>query len=82
MCLPLEEVAGLKFIRPQFEKAAQLSGRSSRPEAEFLHQRCFLFVDQRPEFAVEVGEFGVLRDGVQGAMVARIALVLPDVDCD
>lgn len=82
MRFPLEKVAGLKLIRPQLEEAAQLPRRRSGPEAEFLHQRRLLFVDQRPQLAVKVGEFGVLRNGVQGTMIARIALVLPDMDCD
>lgn len=82
MCLPLEQISGLKLVRPQLKETTQLSRRRGRPEAEFLHQRRLLFVDQGPELAVEVRKFGVLRDGIQGAMVTFVTLVLPDMDCN
>lgn len=34
------------------------------------------------EFAVEGGEVGVGGDGVEGGVVAVVALVFPDVDLD
>lgn len=80
VCLPLEEVSGVQCVRSQFEKAAQLAGRGGGPETEFLHQGRLLLFDQRSELAVEFGVLGVLRDGVQGTVVAGVTLVLPDVD--
>lgn len=70
----------MECVRTEFEEPTQLAGGGGWPEAELLHQRRFLPFDQRPKLAVKVGEFGVLRDGIQGAVVSTVSLVLPDVD--
>lgn len=37
-------------------------------------------MDERLELLVECGEVGVVGDGVQGVVVAVVALVFPDMD--
>lgn len=78
--LPLQQIAGVKGVRPQFEDASELSRRGSRPEAELLHEAGALGADEFLESAVKLGEFGVVLDGVERLVVAGVALVFPDVD--
>lgn len=80
MCLPLEEVSGVKLVRPQLEEPTQLSWRRSGPEAKLLHQGCLFLVDQGTQLAVKVRKFRVLRNRVQRAVIPLVALVLPDVN--
>lgn len=78
--LPLEEIAGLKLVRPQLKKPAQLPRRCSGPEAELLHQGRLFLVNQGTQLAVKFRKIGVLRNCVQRAMVTFVALVLPDMN--
>lgn len=80
MCLPLEEVARVESVGAKLEETTQLAGRCGGPEAELLHQRRLLVIDQSPKLAVKFGEFGVMRNGVQRAVVSTISLVFPNVD--
>lgn len=70
----------MECVGTEFEEPTELAGRCSWPEAELLHERRFLAFDQLPKLVVEVGEFGVLRDGIQGAVVSTVSLILPNVD--
>lgn len=79
MVLPLEQVAGVEGVGPQLEDAAELARRGGGPEAELLHQAVALGADELLELAVELGELRVVLDGVEGLVVAGVALVLPDV---
>lgn len=45
-----------------------------------MHEGGALGVDEGLQLLVKGGEFGVVLDGVEGAVVARVALILPDVD--
>ena len=71
----------MQGVGAQLEDAAELAGRSRGPEAEFLHEGDLLGGDELSELLVELGEFGVLGDGVEGRVVTIVFLVLPDVDC-
>ena len=46
-----------------------------------MHEGVSLGVYEGLELCVEGGELGVIGDGVQGVVVAVIALVFPDMDC-
>lgn len=81
MRLPFEQVARVQSVGAEFEEAAQRARGRGRPEGEFLHERGAFAVDQGLELLVEGGEVGVVLDVVQRAVVARVALVLPDVHC-
>lgn len=70
----------MELVRPQLEEPTQLSRRRSGPKAKLLHQGCLFLVDQGTQLAVKVGKLRVLRNCVQRAMIAFVALVLPDVD--
>lgn len=70
----------MKLVRPQLKEPAQFSRRCSGPEAELLHQRRLFLINQGTKFAVKFREIGMLRDCVQRAMIAFVALVLPDVN--
>jgi len=80
MVLPLEQIARMERVSPQFKHASELSRRGGWPEAELLHEAGLLRLDKLLELAVEFGELGVLLDLVERLMVAVVALVLPDVD--
>jgi hypothetical protein len=47
-----------------------------------LHQGGALAIDEGFEFVVEVGEFGVAGDAVEGSVITVVTLVFPDVDYD
>lgn len=79
--LPLEEVARMECIRPELKDTAELSGRSGRPEGEFLHERSVLILDQAAELLIKFGVFGVRGNQVPRLVVSLVSLVLPDVDC-
>lgn len=80
MRLPLEQVARVQSVGSQLEDAAKLPRRAGWPEAELLHQRSLLALDQLLQLLVELGELWVVLNAVQGRVVASVALVLPDVD--
>ena len=79
--LPFQEVAGVQGVGAEFEEAAEFAGRCGGPEGELLHQGGFFVGYKAFEVDVEVGEFGVRGDAVEGGMVAVVALVFPDMDC-
>lgn len=81
MRLPLQQVARVQRVAPQLEDTAQLPRGRSGPEAELLHQTCPLTNNQLLQFAIELGELGVVLDVVDRLVVAGVTLVLPDVDC-
>ena len=70
----------MEGVGAKFEQAAELAGCGGGPEGEFLHQGGVLGRDEGLEMFVECREFWVGCDGVEGGVVALIALVLPDVD--
>ena len=70
----------MEGVGAEFEQAAELAGRSGGPEGEFLHQGGLFVVDEGLEVGVEGGEFRVGCDGVEGGMVALVALVFPDMN--
>ena len=78
--LPLEQVAGVQRVRAQLKEATEAARRGGWPEAELLHQGAMFVADQGAQLLVEVGVLGVIGDGVQGGVVALVALVFPDVD--
>lgn len=55
----------MQSVRSELEDTSQAAGWGRGPEREFLHERCFLALDQLLELAVEFGEFRVLRYAVQ-----------------
>lgn len=63
--LPFEEVSGVKSVRSELEDTSQAAGWGRGPEREFLHEGCFLALDQLLQLAVEFGELRVLRDAMQ-----------------
>lgn len=65
VCLPFEQVARVQSVRTKLEQAAQLAWRSGWPEGKLLHERGALSIDKALELCVELGEFGVVLDGVQ-----------------
>lgn len=78
--LPLKQITRVQCVSPQLEHAPQLSRRGGRPEAELLHEAGALRLDEFLELVVEFGEFGVVLNVVKRLVVARVALVFPDVD--
>lgn len=80
MVLPLEQIARVQCVSPQLEHTSQLSRRGGRPEAELLHEAGALRLDEFLELVIEFGEFGVVLNIVERLVVARVALVFPDVD--
>lgn len=78
--LPLEQVAWVQRVGAKLEKAAELAGWGGWPEAELLHQRGALALDELLESLVEGGEVGMARDRMQGGVIALVSLVFPDVD--
>lgn len=57
-----------------------MAGRCGGPEGKFLHEGGFFGCDERFESLVEGGEVRMVGDGVEGGVVAAVALVFPDVD--
>jgi hypothetical protein len=80
MVLPLEQIAGMECVSPQLKHASELSRRGGRPEAKLLHETRALRLDELLQLIVEFGEVGVVLNLVEGLVVARVTLVLPDVD--
>ena len=78
--LPLEQIARMECVSPQLKHTSKLSRRSSRPEAELLHEAGALRLDELLQLAVEFGKFRVVRDRIERLVVAGVTLVLPDVD--
>jgi hypothetical protein len=78
--LPFQQVSRMQSVGSELEQAAELPRWCGRPERELLHQRRRLLADQSLQLGVELGEFGEMLNVVEGAMVASVALVLPDVD--
>lgn len=79
MVLPLKKVTRVQSVCPQFKHTAELPRRGGGPKAELLHQTGTLRVDELLELAVELGELGVVLDGIERLVVAGVTLVLPDV---
>lgn len=82
MSFPFEQVARVKSVGPQFEKAPESAWRCGGPEGEFLHEGCLFGGYEGFKRFVEGGEVRMAGDGVEGGMVAVVALVFPDVDFD
>lgn len=78
--LPLEQVAWVQRVRPQLEQATQFTWWGRGPEAEFLHERGALAMDEAAELLLEVRVFGVAGDRVQRGVETLVALVFPDMD--
>lgn len=79
--LPLEKVTGVERVGAQLKDAAELSGRGRWPERELLHERGLFAANQAAELLFKGWIFRVAGDGVQGGMIALIALIFPDVYC-
>lgn len=69
----------MEGVGTEFEDAAEGAGRGGGPEGEFLHERGAFGGYKRFELVVEVGKFRVRGDGVEGGVVAVVALVFPYV---
>ena len=78
--LPLQKISGVQVIGAQLKEATQPAWRGCRPEREFLHERRFFARDEGFERPVKGGKVGMRGNGVEGGVVALVALVLPDVD--
>ena len=78
--LPFKEVPRVQSVGAEFEEAAELAGWGGGPEGEFLHQGGLLVGDEGFELGVEGGKVRVGGDGVEGGVIAVVALVFPDVD--
>ena len=70
----------MQGVGAEFEDAAEPAWGRGGPEGEFLHQRCVLGRDEGFEMSVEGREVRVGCYGVEGGVVALVALVLPDVN--
>src|SRR3569833_188988 len=80
MRLPFEEVNRVEGVGAELEEAAKLSGRRRWPEGELLHERGVLVANERFQLVVEVGEIGLIGDGMKGGMIALVSLIFPDMD--
>lgn len=82
MRFPLKEIAGVEGVRSKLEQSTEATWRGCRPERKLLHKGCLLTLDQGSEFLVKLRELWVARNGIQGLVVSRIALIFPDMDCE
>ena len=77
---PFEEVAWVEGVGAEFEEAAELARRGGGPEGEFLHEGGLFVGYELLELGIEGGEVGVVSNGVEGGVVAVVALVFPYMD--
>lgn len=71
----------MEGVGAEFEDAAELARAGGGPEGEFLHERGAFGGYEGFEFLVEGGEVGVVGDAVERVVVAVVALVFPDMNC-
>ena len=81
VCLPFEQVSGMKRVGSKLKKSSKLAWRGCGPKRKLLHERCALGVDQVLELGVEFRKFGMVLDGIQRSVVALVSLVFPDMHC-
>jgi hypothetical protein len=81
MRLPLQKITRVKGVRPKLKQTTEATWRSCRPERKLLHEGCAFTLDQGFQFLVKLGKLRVARNGVEGFVITRVALVLPDVNC-
>jgi hypothetical protein len=78
--LPFEQVARVQRVGAQLEYTAQLARGGCGPEGKFLHQRHTFAGYEGFELGIKRREVGMVGDGMEGVMVAMIALVFPNMD--
>ena len=69
----------MESVGAKFEQTTELARGRGGPEGEFLHEGDVFVGYEGFELFVEGGEAWVVLDGVEGAVVAGVALVFPDV---
>ena len=72
----------MQGVGAEFKKSTELPGRGSGPEGELLHERGLFVCDELFEMGVKGREVGMGGDRMERGMVAVVALVFPDVDCN
>ena len=72
----------MQGVRAEFEEPAELPRRGRWPEGKFLHERRLFVCYEFFEMGVKGGKVGMGGNGMEGGMIAVVALILPDVDCN